>query len=120
MCKQAELTTLGGAIKKNTRRTMLINETLASDTLEGQAIEMAMQKFGQIAHVSQERLDRMNAKTVAQELRDILDAEQELKSADPSVSAMSHQHRKADMVSAATPLREARGGGGVEIATHLG
>lgn len=78
---------------------MLINETLASDTLEGQAIEMNMQKFGQIAHVSQESLDRMSAKTVVQELRDILDAEQELKSANPSVSNMSHQHNMAEMVS---------------------
>lgn len=88
---------------------MLINETLASDTLEGQAIEMAMQKFGQIAHVSQERLDRMNAKTVAQELGDILDAEQELRSADPSASAMSYQHSMAEMVSAAAPLRDSGG-----------
>lgn len=103
MCKQEELEALDGAIKKNMQRTMLINETLASDTLDGQAIEMAMQKFGQIAHVSQERLDRMNAKTVAQELRDLLDAEQELKSADPSVSAMGHQQNKAEMVSAAAP-----------------
>eukprot|EP00752_Nemacystus_decipiens_P001471 g1447.t1 len=97
---QAELTTLGGAIRTNTRRTMLINETLASDTLEGQAISMAMQKFGQIAHVSRERLDRMNAKTIAQELQDVLDAEaeQELKSADPSESAMSHQHNKAALI----------------------
>lgn len=99
--KQAELTTLGGAIQNNIRRAMRINENLASDTLEGQAIEMTMQKFGQIAHVSQESLDRMNAKTVAQELRDILDAEQELKSIDPSVSDISHQHNMAEMVSAA-------------------
>lgn len=95
---------------------MNINETLASDTFEGQAIEMAMQKFGQIAHVSQERLDRMNTKTVAQELRDILDVERELKSADPSVSAMYHQHNMAEMVSAAAPFREAGGG---RVTTYL-
>lgn len=77
---------------------------------------MAMQKFGQIAHVSQERLDRMDAKTVARELRDILDAEQEM-STDPSVSAMSHQHNMAEAVSAAAPSRDA-GVGGNRIASH--
>lgn len=63
-----------------------------------------MQKFGQIAQVSQERSDLMNAKTIAQEFRDIVDAEQELKSADPSASAMSSpKHNVAEMVSAAAP-----------------
>lgn len=116
--EQAELTTLGGAMKMNMRRTMLIDETLANDKLEGQEIEMATQKFGQIAHVSQERLDSMNAKTVAQELRDILDAEQELKSFDPSVADMSHQHSSlAETVSFNAP--HVRLGGGSRITARL-
>lgn len=98
--KQVELTSLRRGIGKNVQQTKLINETLARDSKEGQDIEMIGQKLGQIAHVSEERSDRMASKTVAQELRDILNAEQELKSADSSVSAKLHQNSVAEIVSA--------------------
>lgn len=77
---------------------MMITETLTREMLEGQEIEMAMKKFGQLVRTIAERLAGMKA--VAQELRDILDAEQQLKFTDESVSAPSHQHKIAGMVSA--------------------
>ncbi len=84
---------------------MMFNQTLTSELLEGQEIDMAMKKFGQLVRTVEERLTGM--KTVAQELRDILDAEQRLKSTDESMSVPFHQHNIAGLVSAT------QGGGNV-------
>lgn len=85
------------------QQTKLINETLTRDTKEAQDIEMIGHKLGQIAHASEERSDRMTSKTVGQELRDIIRAEQELNSTDSSVSAKLHRNSVAEIVSATSP-----------------
>lgn len=98
--EQVELTSLRHGIEQNAQQTKLINETLSRDTKEGQDIEMVAQKLGQIANASEERSDRMASKTVGQELRDILNAEQELNSAGSSVSVKLHHDSVAEIVSA--------------------
>lgn len=80
----------------------VINEALARDTKDGQDIEMTGQKLGQIVRASEERSDQMASKTVGQELRDVLNAEQELKSAISSVPVKLHQNSVAESVRAAT------------------
>lgn len=92
-----ELKCLVRNIDGNIQQTKLIDETLARDIAEGQKIEMITQKLGQIAHVSQERLNRMVSRTVVQELRDVLDTQQE--SEDASVPAKTEEKTLAEVVS---------------------
>lgn len=97
VCAQVELKCLARNIDGNIQQTKLIDETLVRDIAEGQKVEMITQKLGQIAHVSQERLDRMVSRTVVQELRDELDTQQQ--SEDASVSAKTEGKTLAGMVS---------------------
>ena len=107
--EQVELTSLDAGIKNNTQQTMKINETLTSDTLEGQGIDISMKKFAQLVNTIEDRL--ASTKTVAQELQDVLDAEQQLKSIDESVLTTSRQHNAAGMVSAMQGSGRIRGKG---------
>ncbi|CAM9506461.1 unnamed protein product [Ectocarpus fasciculatus] len=93
---QVELKCLARNIDGNIQQTKLIDETLVRDIAEGQKVEMITQKLGQIAHVSQERLDRMVSRTVVQELRDELDTQEQ--SEDASVSAKTEEKTLAEMI----------------------
>ncbi|CAN0546456.1 unnamed protein product, partial [Ectocarpus sp. 12 AP-2014] len=93
---QVELKRLARNIDGNIQQTKLIDETLARDIAGGQEVEMITQKLGQIVHVSQERLNRMASRTVVQELRDVLETQQE--SDDASVSAKTEEKNLAEVV----------------------
>lgn len=97
LCAQVELKRLARNIGGNIQQTELIDETLARDIAEGQKVEMSTQKLGQIVHVSQERFNRMVSRTVVQELRDVLDTQQE--SDDASVSPKTEEKTLAEVVS---------------------
>lgn len=78
-------------------QTRSLDENLEGGLASGQEIELKMQKLGQITHVTDERFKRMVAKSVVQELEDILDDEQEIHRPDASMPEKSSSSRSRSL-----------------------
>lgn len=94
-----ELASLNRRIASHTQQTRVIAETLARDVEEGRKVETTVSQLCQIVRLSEERLHRMAEKTVVQELRAILDAEQELRTEDGLMLGRSQKNNVAQTVS---------------------
>lgn len=101
--EQMELVDVQCRIERNVQQTKRLNENLEGGLESGQEIELKMQKLGQIVYVTEERLKRMVAKSVVQELQDILDDEQETHRPDASGAAKSNDASLAETVRIRTP-----------------
>lgn len=101
--EQVELVDVQRGIEINVQQTKSLDENLEGGLERGQEIELKMQKLGQIVYMTEERLKRMVAKSVAQELQDILDDEQETHRPDASGATKSNDASLADTVRIRVP-----------------
>lgn len=101
--EQTELMDVQRGIERNMQQTKSLDENLEEGLGSAQEIELKMQKLGQIVYVTEERLKRMLAKSVVQELQDILDDEQETHRPDASGAAKSNDASLAETVSICIP-----------------
>lgn len=84
-----ELKDVQRKIERNMEQIKSLDENLEGGLVRGQEVELKMKKLRQIAHVTEERFNRMVAKSVVQELEDILNDEQEIHRPDASMPAKS-------------------------------
>ncbi|CAM9559381.1 unnamed protein product [Scytosiphon promiscuus] len=95
---QVKLESLKSRIGSNMQRLGVIDATLSRDIKEGRKVEANISKLGQIVRLSEDSIDPMAQKTVVQQLRAILDAEQDFKSDSASALGQSREKNIAQTI----------------------
>lgn len=96
---QEELDTTRLSIQDNEQHIKRIDETLAVDVMASQEIDLKSRRLTQIVQTTEEKLNRMMSKTIAQELQAYLGAEEETKPLDATTMLEREKGSVADKVS---------------------